>query len=76
MNPLARLLGRLRPDPKPEPDGRWRSCHACGLPAVCFGADLADPKLRCPRHCRAETASRHGDPNHMAGHAPAEGVSP
>jgi hypothetical protein len=52
-------------------------CHRHGLPAVCFGADLAFPKRRCPRCCRADPqfGGIHGVDNYLNGHEYAEGVS-
>lgn len=51
----------------------WPVCHNDGLPAVCFGADLADPKHRCPRCCREETFTEHGRDNYLS-HVVAEGI--
>lgn len=30
----------------------WPTCDYCGMPGICFGADLANPMHRCPIHCR------------------------
>lgn len=51
-------------------------CHSHRLPAVCFGADLAHPKHRCPRCCRADRqfGGVHGTDNYLYGHEYAEGV--
>lgn len=52
-------------------------CDYCGLPAVCFGADLAHPMHRCPRCCRAhrQFGGIHGPDDYLAGHAAAEGIT-
>jgi len=52
-------------------------CDWCGLPAVCFGADLADPKHRCPRCCREDRqfGGVHGPDNYLETHAVAEGIA-
>lgn len=48
----------------------------CGLPPVCFGADLVDPQYRCPRCCQRDHAvQHHGPPNYLRDHEAAEGVS-
>lgn len=51
-------------------------CDFCPRPAVCFGADLVNPKYRCPRHCHEHhTIEQHGDPDYLRGHESAEGVT-
>jgi hypothetical protein len=52
-------------------------CDYCGLPAVCFGADLVAPKYRCPRHCRAnrQFGGVHGPSDYLDGHMAAEGYT-
>lgn len=51
-------------------------CDLCGFPAVCFGADLAFPKHRCPRCCRAhpQFGGFHGPDDYLGGHLVAEGL--
>lgn len=50
-------------------------CDYCGLPAVCFGADLAAPQHRCPRCCRAhrQFGGVHGRADYLEGHLASEG---
>jgi hypothetical protein len=71
---------------KTTDQGEWPRCDYCGLPAVCYGADLALPKHRCPRCCRANPQfggrmtpfggdpAFHGRDDYLDGHAAAEGV--
>jgi hypothetical protein len=51
-------------------------CDYCGLPAVCFGADLAAPRHRCPRCCREypQLGGIHGPDDYLVGHVAAEGI--
>jgi transposase-like protein len=53
------------------------NCDYCGLPAVCYGADLVDPRYRCPRCCReySQFGGVHGPAEYLAGHAAAEGLA-
>jgi len=53
----------------------YPTCDYCAYPAVCFGADLAHPKHRCPIHCRKhrQFGGVHGDEEYMNGHTYAEG---
>lgn len=73
---LSRVLARLR-DERDE-RGPWPSCDFCARPAICFGADLANPRWRCPGCCRErpQFGGPHGDSNHLVGHEYAEGVAP
>jgi hypothetical protein len=51
-------------------------CDLCPLPAICFGADLAHPKHRCPRCChRDHLVFTHGPEDYLGGHMAAEGVT-
>lgn len=54
----------------------WPRCDYCSLPAVCFGADLAHPRHRCPRCCREhrQMGGVHGDGQYLVGHEASEGV--
>lgn len=56
-------------------DDEQPRCDYCGLPAVCFGADLAYPRHRCPRCCREhpQFGGFHGPSDYLGGHAAAEG---
>jgi len=53
-------------------------CDHCSLPAICFGADLAAPKHRCPRCCRRfkQFGGFHGPDDYLGGHMAAEGCDP
>lgn len=52
-----------------------QQCDFCPLPAVCFGADLAAPRWRCPRCChRDHHVQLHGPPDYLMGHEASEGI--
>lgn len=68
----------LRFDTDDQPSSTQSRCDHCGLPAVCFGADLIEPKYRCPRCCRRyrQSGGAHGPEDYLAGHIAAEGCAP
>ncbi|MCD2204428.1 hypothetical protein [Halobacterium sp. KA-6] len=78
---------RLRTTPSEEREHDWRRCTRHSLPAVCLGADLANPEYRCPRCCRLDPqfggdgmtvyggrTAFHGDDDYLVGHEAAEGI--
>lgn len=64
--PSRRL--RVALDDSSEGSDSWPRCDVCGLPGIYLGADLVDPKYRCPRCC-----DRHGDETPLVTHILAEG---
>lgn len=58
-----------------EGEEEYPRCDYCGLPSVCFGADLAAPKYRCPRCCRRyrQFGGVHGRDEYLEAHLEAEG---
>ncbi|MUV61722.1 hypothetical protein [Halobacterium sp. CBA1126] len=78
---------RLRNTPV-EREHDWRRCTRHSLPAVCLGADLANPEYRCPRCCRLDPqygsdgmtvyggrTAFHGRDDYLVGHKAAEGIN-
>ena len=74
---IAAILDRIRGDRSTEIAERPR-CDYCGLPAVCFGADLGAPYHRCPICCRRypQFGGPHGPDDYLEGHMAAEGCVP